>query len=58
MWMTYGQWLQMNMTSVPFAPVSEEDARAFPSAESGSVKAGSGVPSGNIVDGVADMPHA
>src|SRR5512143_1288471 len=54
MWMTYGQWLQMNATSRAGASRKSSRATRFPSV-SGSRKSGAGVPSGNIVELTATM---
>jgi|TARA_B100000959_G_C14786823_1_gene543866 hypothetical protein len=49
-WMTYGQWLHIKMTSVPDDLLAGDQISPL---ESGSAKEGSGVPRGTINDGVS-----
>src|SRR5579863_357524 len=51
MWITYGQWLQMNMTSNAGAPLKSASETVLPFV-SGREKSGATVPSGSMVEGV------
>ena len=49
---TYGQWLQMNITTAGL-PASDAEATSLPETVSGKLKLGMGVPSSRMLDGTA-----
>src|SRR5688572_5447853 len=57
MCLTNGQWLQMNITTVPLPPFRWSSEKLRPLTVSDSVKAGARVPSGSMFEGVWAMAH-
>src|ERR1700722_5804655 len=56
MWITYGQWLHMKITSSADAPLKSASETSFPFV-SGKLKSGAFVPSGSMVEGVKAIPE-